>query len=222
MGHHSTTVFIMTGPNYTLYVPEASFRAFAILIAAEFNGIDIVVNTSDTKQAMGLSKTGKLPLLTIDETTSIFSSASIARYIANLRSDTKLMGNDIVQAAEIDAWMDWSLTELELPATVWFFPVISAMPFHDAAYEKAKTDLAKALGILEAALTNEYLVGDSISLADITIVSTLLYPFKLVCDAEYVKSFPKVVAWFQRCTNLPEFQQVVGVVTMCQKELKAR
>ena len=70
-------------------------------------------------------------------------------------------------------------------------------------------------------LDKTYLVNDQITLADIVVASTLLYPFKLVADAAYLKPYPNVVRWFQTCVNQPEFQQVVGVVTMCKKELKA-
>jgi len=59
------------------------------------------------------------------------------------------------------------------------------------------------------------------TLADIVVVSTLLYPFKLVCDAAYLKPYPNVVRWFQHCVQQPEYKQVVGNVSMCQKEMKA-
>lgn len=53
------------------------------------------------------------------------------------------------------------------------------------------------------------------------MISTLLYPFKLVCDPTYLHPYPKVVAWFQSCVQQPEFQQIVGTVTMCTKEMYA-
>ena len=97
------------------------------------------------------------------------------------------------------------------------------MPFSADAYEKAKKDLATGLSTLEKHLasTKTFLVGDQVTLADIVVTSTLLYPFKLVCDKQYLKEFPNVVRWFQTCTSQPEFGQVVGKVTMCKKEIAA-
>jgi len=92
------------------------------------------------------------------------------------------------------------------------------------SYEKAKTDLGNALAKLNAHLAeHKYLAATTtkISLADIVVASTLLYPFKLVCDPNYLQPYPHVVRWFQACVGAPEFQQVVGTVTLCQKELKA-
>lgn len=90
-------------------------------------------------------------------------------------------------------------------------------------YEKAKEDLAKALTTLNNYLANNtYLVGDQITLADIIIASTLLYPMKLVADETYRKPFEHVVRWFQSCVSQPEFEAVVGKVEMCKTELLAK
>lgn len=66
-----------------------------------------------------------------------------------------------------------------------------------------------------------HLVGNQVTLADIVVVSTLLYPFKLVADKAYLKPYEHVLRWFQTCVQQPEFQQVIGTVTMCKKELMA-
>ena len=112
---------------YKLHAPEASFRAFAALIAAEYNGVEMDIGTD--LSAAALSPTGKLPLLEIFSkgnttvTTRIFSSHAIARYIAGIRRDTGLLGNTMTEQAAIDAWIDFSAQNLELPACVWFYPV---------------------------------------------------------------------------------------------------
>jgi elongation factor 1-gamma len=219
-------------PLYTLYVPEASFRAFAILIAAEINGVKVIVETKDLSTGLAVSKTGKLPVLVWNDDQqqhSISSSAAIARYISAVRTDTNLCGNTLHydRAAQIDMWLDWNLTELELPCTVWFYPAVGYMKFQERAYEKAKIDVAAALHVLETALSksqsqtssNYFLVGSHLTLADISIVATLLYPFKFVCDETFRTPFPHVINWFQRCVRMPAFVRVVGDnVILCQKE----
>ena len=64
-------------------------------------------------------------------------------------------------------------------------------------------------------------MGNQITLADIVVVSTLLYPMKLVCDKTYLKPFTNVVRWFQTCVNQPAFAAVVGKVEMCKTEALA-
>lgn len=93
---------------------------------------------------------------------------------------------------------------------------------HTNSYEKAKVDLAQGLTKLnDYLLTRTYLVGNQITLADIVVASTLLYPMKLVCDKNYLKPFNNVVRWFQTCVNQPAFAAVVGKVELCKKETLA-
>lgn len=208
-------------PSYTLYTPEASFRAFATLIAAEYNGVIVDVVTNATAED-AKSPVGKLPVLETPSGEKIFSSYAAARFVAGLRRDTGLTGNSLAEAASIDAWMDWTAQEVELPACVWFYPVAGYTPFNASSYEKSKSDLAKALKVLNDHLNGKsYIVGNQITLADIVVASALLYPFKLVTDPSYLKPYENVLSWFTNCVSQEEFQQVVGQVTMCQKELMA-
>jgi elongation factor 1-gamma len=93
---------------------------------------------------------------------------------------------------------------------------------HRCRYEKAKIDLGNALAVLDAHLLHRtYLVGEQISMADVAIVSTLVYPFKLVTDKNFLKNYNNVTRWFNTCVNQPEFTAVIGTVVMCKKELLA-
>lgn len=63
---------------------------------------------------------------------------------------------------QVDSWIDFCAHEIELPATIWCYPVIGYMPYNDAAVSKAKEDLKIALGALEKALLEKtYLVRNS-------------------------------------------------------------
>jgi len=208
--------------SYTLHTPAGNYRAFKALIAAEYNGVAVTVPEFDAAVASSLSPTGKAPVL---QTKSgvIFESNAIARYIAKIRRDTGLTGNgSLVEEACVDSWIDFSANNLELPACVWWYPAAGYMPFQQAAYDKAKADLARGLAVLDTHLKDKtYLVNDQITLADITIASALVYPMKLVCDKTFLKNFQNVVRWFQTCVNQPEFIAVIGKVQMCKKETTA-
>lgn len=84
---------------------------------------------------------------------------------------------------------------------------------------KARDDLGAALKLAQDHLANgkTYLVNDQITLADIVLASTLLYPFKLVCDKAFLKPYDNVVRWFQTCVNQPQFTTVVGKIEMFEK-----
>lgn len=210
-------------PTYKLHAPPGSFRAFKALIAAEYAGIEVsVADPYEPESVKKLSPSGRGIVLETSKGV-IFESNAIARYLSRIRRDVGLMGGgSAVDEALVDSWIDWCANELELPATIWFYPVAGQMPFHEKAYNKAKSDLTCALSSLNAYLADKtYLVGDSVTLADIVVASALVYPMKLVCDKAYLKPHGNVVRWFQTCVNQPEFKAVIGTVALCKKEMTA-
>jgi glutathione S-transferase len=121
-------------PSYTLYTPQGSFRAFAPLIAAEINQVDITVETENIEAvAQEKSPTGKAPLLETPQGVVIFASSAIARYVAGIRTDTGLLGGSFQERAAVDQWVDWCNAEMELPACVLFYPVAGYMTVDEAA-----------------------------------------------------------------------------------------
>jgi elongation factor 1-gamma len=209
----------------TLHTDAGNFRAFKILIAAEYTGVDVAVPDfkigTDNQTAAFLAKSplGRVPVLDTPQG-SLFESNAIARYIARLRPDVGLMGATFHESAQVDQWMDFSAHDLELPASLWFYPVLGSIPANETIINKAKEDLARGLTVLNNHLsTRTYLVGDRITLADLTVASTLVYPFKFVADAKYRGPFGHVMRWFNTIVNQKEVQAVVGTVVLAEKEL---
>lgn len=210
----------------TLYTDAGNFRAFKILVAAEYNNVQLNIpdfKLGDNKSADYLKKSpmGKVPCLTTPNG-SIFESNAIARYVARMRRDTELYGVSFFESAQVDSWIDFCNHDLELPATVWFYPVLGYMQYNESATAKAKADMSRALSALNNHLSDKtYLVGQKITLADITIATTLVYPFKFVADAAFRGQFPHVMRWFDTCVHQKQFMAVIGNVVLCTKELTA-
>lgn len=228
---YSIELFILnvkaTEMAHTLYTDKGNFRAFKILIAAEYNGIEIEIPDfkvgTDNKTVSYLAKSplGRVPCLDTPKG-AIFESGAIARYVAALRRDTELLGSSFFASSQVDSWIDFCSHDLELPATVWYYPALGYLPYNAASCGKAKGDVSKALAVLEKHLSDKtYLVGHQITLADITIACTLLYPFKFVADAAFRAPFPNVIRWFTTCVNQPQFECVVGTVVLAEKEMTA-
>ena len=149
-------------------------------------------------------------------------SNAIARFVARIRRDTELYGRTFFEAAQVDSWVDFTAHEVELPATMWIYPVLGYMEHKPAVAEKAAADLHSALAVLEAHLTpRTYLVGEAITLADIVAVAALFYPFKLVLDEAARAPYPAVTRWFVTCVNQPAFRAVLGDVPLAEKALAA-
>jgi len=204
----------------TLVTYPGNFRAFKALIAAEYAGVEIAVKDVDAKAAAKLSPTGKVPVLETPQGT-IFESNAIARYVARLRSDADLYGRTFYESAVVDSWIDFCAHELELPCTLWVYPIIGYMPFSGPAYGKAKAHVSQALKTLDAHLLDKtYMVGEAMTLADITIASALVYPAKLAMDPKFRAQFPNVFRWFDLCVHQPQFVAVIGDVALAESEMK--
>jgi glutathione S-transferase len=192
-----------------LYAAPDSSKAKRILIAAVYNGISIEAPTDKQQGAEG-----KMPVLETDEG-CIFSTNAIARYVARMRRDTGVYGQTFIESGAIDGWVEFCQHELEVPLCVWVYPKLGIFEEVPRATEQAKIDVAKALAILNKHLeVNTFMVGHQVTLADITIACSLLDGFVHVMDKAYRDQFPNLVRWFETCVGQPQFQKVLGSVTM--------
>jgi len=168
-----------------------------------------------------MNPTGKVPCLETDGG-CIATSNAIARFVARCRADTSLYGNNFDEEGQIDTWMEFSTYELEIPLAVWLYPVLGLMEQPPAAAcENAKKDVAKALKVLEDHLkSSPFLIGDSVSLADIVVVCVLKEAFIRLFDPAFRKPYAKVCAWFENCCSMPQFSSVFGSVKLCQQAEK--
>jgi elongation factor 1-gamma len=84
--------------------------------------------------------------------------------------------------------------------------------------EHAKSDTLTLLHKLDDyLLTRTYLVGEKISLADVSVACNLLLAFQHVLEPSVRKPFMNVTRWFETLINQPEFKAVLGQVTLCDK-----
>lgn len=109
---------------------------------------------------------------------SLTESSAIARYLASLSSKQTLYPQSEDPAdttrALIDAWIDWAMV-LDKATKVWVEPMFGEGPQQPAALDAAKADFEKALETLNIHLgLRTYLVGETLTLADLVVVSHLL------------------------------------------------
>ena len=105
-------------------------------------------------------------------------SSAIARYLASLSTRQALYPqsddpSDTMRAL-IDAWIDWA-TVLDKATKDWVEPMFGEGSQQQAAVDAAKADFERALQTLNMHLgPRTYLVGDTMTLADLVVVSHLL------------------------------------------------
>mmetsp|Transcript_13806 Transcript_13806/g.34684 ORF Transcript_13806/g.34684 Transcript_13806/m.34684 type:complete len:214 (-) Transcript_13806:67-708(-) len=211
-------------PTYRMYTPPGSLFAFAPLVVSEYAGVSVeIVSTENFEEAIASkSPTGKAPILETKKGEIIFSSQAIARFLANLRKDSDLLGEGSVRdVVAIEDWTNWAAQELELPVCVSYYMATGCMRTDEANFFKAKQDIECALGVIEAHLEKEnsnYLVlPEHVTLSDIVVACYLVHPFTLVFDEAELKRFPRLRNWFLNCMQQQEFSSVLGKIECGKK-----
>merc|ERR1711872_518316 len=205
----------------TLFTYPENFRAFKVLIAAQYSGAKVNVDNSfvfgETNKTDAFLKKfplGKVPAFESKDGKCIFESNAIAFAVAN----EQLRGKTAMDQAQIVSWMNFADNEILPASCTWVFPCLGIMQFNKGSTERAKEDVKKAFSALnDHLLTRTYLVGERISLADIAVCCNLLQLYQYVLEPAFRKPFQNVNRWFTTMVNQPQVKAVIGEFKLCEK-----
>ncbi|PWA66498.1 Glutathione S-transferase/chloride channel, C-terminal [Artemisia annua] len=124
------------------------------------------------------------------------------------------MGRTKIESAKIEQWIGFSSVELDLNIRGWSLRRMGYFNSHDKLVEVYYvTNLKIALKALNTYLaSHEFLVGNSVTLADIITTCNLLYGFKWLMPKVFTSKFPHVEKYFWAMIDQPNFKKVTGEV----------
>merc|ERR1719295_972491 len=204
----------------TLYTYPKSFRANKVLIAANYSGATVkeapfkIGETNTSPDFLKKFPNGKVPAFEASDGFCLSESNAIAFYVAN----KELQGSDDKSAALVQQWISFSDNEILPAACTWVFPCLGIVQYNKQDTERAKDQIKKVLQILnDHLLTRTFVVGERISLADISLVCNLQMLYEQVLDPNFRKAYQNVNRWFSTMVNQPNVKKVLGDVKMCEK-----
>ncbi|KAJ3294160.1 1,2-dihydroxy-3-keto-5-methylthiopentene dioxygenase [Rhizoclosmatium sp. JEL0117] len=196
-------------------------RVAKALVAAEFNKVHVEVveievgKTNTSEEYLYKFPTGDIPAFETLDGFYLTGGNAIAQYIASAVPGSKLCGTSTKEAALIQQFMAVVDHELAPAQAAWLFPILGWTPKNPDATKKAIDDTKRVLTLLNTHLRDHtYLVGEDITLADITVSLTLLNFYRMVFDAKFRAAFKNVDRWFLTLVNQPEFVNVIGKVEL--------
>jgi len=153
---------------------------------------------------LAINPNGKVPTL-VDGERTIWESMAIMHHLA-LGTALEPKGADLV---EVIRWQSWDLAHFgpNLLKVVWervVKPMRGAEP-DEAVVEAGLKGVARFAPVLDAALEGrDFLVGDNLSLADITLASNvaLAAPARIELDA-----YPNIRRWYAGIADRPSMQK---------------
>lgn len=132
---------------------------------------------------------------------------AIALYVA----PPALKGSGLVEEAEVLQWINLAEHEL-LPAVLG---VVSSSPAAKAVHGRSREEVLRHLDALnKILLTRTYLVGESVTLADMAVVCVLLPAYEHALDESTRSKSANVLRWFNTITQQPNFKSVTGDVKL--------
>ncbi|KAJ1357952.1 Elongation factor 1-gamma [Parelaphostrongylus tenuis] len=195
-------------PQGKLYGNKDNFRTQKVLIAAK-------LGNSDVQLAGEHPPSDKFPLgitPAFEGDVNLFGAESIAVHLAGCSSVAP------ENCAEVVQWMQWAEGSLLPTVLGYVLPSVSAANIDKKVVDTYKAELfAQLMHLNEILLNKTYLVGERLSLADISVALDLLPAFQHVLDATIRKKFGNVTRWFQTVVHHPTVKEVVSEVLLCEK-----
>jgi len=124
----------------------------------------------------------------------------------------------------VDQWIDFSSFEIEPARGAWLYPIFGIQSaFNPKQITEAKKDILKVIGVLnDHLLHTTFIVGNQITLADITIATAFVELVKNVLTAETLAPFGNFVRWFNTAVNQKQFKAVLGEVAFAKVEAQPK
>ncbi|OIV91513.1 hypothetical protein TanjilG_08925 [Lupinus angustifolius] len=202
-----------------LHAASTNKNTYKALIAAEYNGVQVQLApnfemgvSNKTPEFLKLNPLGKVPVLETPDG-PVFESNAIARYVARLKGDSSLLGSSLIDQAHVDQWIDFSSLEIDANILKVLLPRVGFAPYLAPVEEAANAALKRALGALNTHLASStYLVGHTVTLADIITTLNLYLGFTKVLVKSFTSEFPHVERYFWTLVNQPNFRKVLGQV----------
>lgn len=207
-----------------IYTYPNNYRVQKALIAAQYNGVKVETPAFtiqvDNKKPEFLAQfpQGKVPAMATPHG-PITESGAIARYVAAAGPQANLLGGSFYEQGLVNQWIDFCLTELEPVRNSWIYQVAGFIAHNHKAIVEAKKDLDGMFALLDKhLLNNTFLVGNQVTLADISVVCALDGLFKTVIVEKAVSKYTNLLRWFNTCVNQKEFVAVLGKFAFTKSE----
>jgi len=132
-----------------------------------------------------------------------------------------LIGRSVSEEAHIQQWIQFVDCSIIPALNAWLYPIWGFVPYNKMN-ETAAIDRVKAqLQTLERHLIKKtYLVGERVTLADISAATGIYTGYKSLFDAPFRKEFPAVTRWFNTIVNQSNFKAIAGEFVACETPLK--
>lgn len=209
-----------------LYTYPNNPRSTAIRAVAKANGLELdIVETTPSEgvsaEYLKLNGLGKVPTFVGNDGFVLSEAIAIAVYITSQNQTTTLLGKTKQDYAEILKFLSYFNSEVLTNLGGWFRPLVGRDPYNKKNVDEASKAAERAVDVIEKhLLTNTYLVGERITLADLFAAGIISRGFQYVYGKEWRDAHPNVTRWYSTVYNQPIYSAVVDPLSFIDEAVK--
>ncbi|KAI5990390.1 hypothetical protein EDD15DRAFT_1161175 [Pisolithus albus] len=210
-----------------LYTARGLCQTTVIKATAAAAGVELeepeYKHYEDNKKPEFLAKFphGKVPAFEGANGFNLTEGAAISRYIAALSPNSGLLGGTTEDAALVDQYVHFAETEIHSSNELIYMMLNGYIPYNKAIHTAQTERQLRGYNTLETILlTRTYLVGDRLTLADITIASVIFLSVSYTLDAPLRAKYPNILRHFDLIINQPKLKEVFGQPTFIEKAVQ--
>lgn len=153
-----------------------------------------------------------------DKKVHLIETNAIAYYLAN---DQLRGGNGLEERSRVLQWLNWGSQDVYSAVASWVYPALGLVESTPAHVNAAKNDLKNIFEFLNTYFkTRTYLVGERLTLADVSLAADLLLAYEHVADEQWRKPYANTNRWFTTVVNQANFKKVNGEVKLAAKAVE--
>jgi glutathione S-transferase len=196
---------------YGAPMPAPNPRRVRIFLAEK--GIDLPETTVDMRKREHKSpefraknSLGQIPMLELDDGTCISETVAICRYFEEIHPETPMFGRTAVEKAQVDMWIRRIEFTVMTPVGMFWrhaHPFTAALltQFKDFGESNRETYNGAQKWLNRELEGREFLVGDSLTMADICLLSTVDFADWIGLPVH--EEFEHLAAWRARMKARP-------------------
>jgi len=174
--------------------------------------LDFSKGEHKSPEFLALNPNGAVPTL-VDGDFVLTESRSIMQYLASKKPESGLLPRDEAARADVTRWQFWDAAHFspQLGSIVFEKMIKGMMGLGDPDSAKVSESLAnfrRFAAVLNQRLAGkQYVVGNSLTIADLTLASSLMYAKQTEVP---VAEFPNIEAWLARVTALDGWKKTAS------------
>ncbi|PHR56274.1 MAG: hypothetical protein COA43_14025 [Robiginitomaculum sp.] len=175
----------------------------------DYNHVDLQKGEHQTPEYLEINPAGRVPAIN-DDGFKLSQSDAICKYVCALSGPSSFYPDELQEKARVDEWNSFASAHI-MPAMgrIFFNKVVASLlgePSDEASIATGEAMLARDLPMFEAKLQeNDYLLGDHITLADITFLVGLEPAEMVQLD---LSAYPAIIAWRKTIMARDFYQRV--------------